>query len=159
MYLYLGSMWRKQWTVYWFWLAVSCLHSSWYGAAFWVSAGKSHGSTWLFLLFLSRACAELSSFLLPTPSHQRGGWGCTRSWEQTQLGELTPSDPRDIPHQTVSMLAHKAEGRRSVGGCLEWWHLSAQVTVTCDGALLSWGCLNFQREVVNEFLVLPSLHA
>jgi len=37
------------------------------------------------------------------------------------------------------MLSNKScgkEGGRE--GCLELWRLSSQVTVTCDGALLSW---------------------
>lgn len=66
----------------------------------------------MFLLFLSRACAELSSSLLLTPSHQKE---CTRRWEQTRLGQLTPSDPRDIPQKMLSVLAHKAEGRSVEG--------------------------------------------
>jgi len=37
--------------------------------------------------------------------------------------------------------AIKAVGKKE-GGCLEFWLLSFQVTVTCDGALLSWRRLN-----------------
>jgi len=41
------------------------------------------------------------------------------------------------------MLSIKAGGRRrKVGRHLEWWLLSPQVTVMCDGALLSQGWLN-----------------
>ena len=45
-------------------------------------------------------------------SHQRVGWGCTRSWEGTQLGQLTPTDQRDIPYHMTSCSAYKAGGRR-----------------------------------------------
>lgn len=30
------------------------------------------------------------------------------------------------------------EGREEGGRCSEQWHLSSQVTITCDGALLSF---------------------
>ena len=83
-------------------------------------------------------------FLLLTPSHQWVGWGCTRIWEGTRLGQLTPTDQRDLPCDTVSCSAYKAGGRRRKGGrtCLKWQRLSSQVTIRCDGALLSWRWLN-----------------
>jgi len=42
------------------------------------------------------------------------GWGCTRSWERTQPGQLTTADHRDIPHRVMSCSAIKAgeEGGR-----------------------------------------------
>jgi len=45
-------------------------------------------------------------------SHQGVGWGCTRNWEGTQLGQLTPTDQRDIPCHITSCSAYKADGRR-----------------------------------------------
>ena len=73
-------------------------------------------------------------FLLLTPPHQRVGWGCTRSWEGTQLGRLTPTDQRDIPYHMMSCSAYKAGRRRRKGGdtfgvmafvlpsnCQAWW--------------------------------------
>ena len=55
-------------------------------------------------------------FCFSTPPHQRVGWGCTRSWEGTQLGQLTPTDQRDIPYHMTSWSAYKAGGRRRKGG-------------------------------------------
>ena len=37
-------------------------------------------------------------FAGPHPTHQPAGWGGTRSWEGTQPGQLTPADPRGMPH-------------------------------------------------------------
>ncbi|KAK4822153.1 hypothetical protein QYF61_010414, partial [Mycteria americana] len=37
----------------------------------------------------------------------RVGWGCTRSWEGTQPGQLTPADQRDIPLHMTSRSAYK----------------------------------------------------
>jgi len=45
------------------------------------------------------------------------GLGCTRSWEGTQLGQLTPADRRDIPHRMTSCSAYKSgEGEGTGGG-------------------------------------------
>ena len=41
------------------------------------------------------------------------------------------------------MLSNKSWGKKEKGGgCSELWHLSSQITVTRDGALLSWRWLN-----------------
>ena len=56
----------------------------------------------MFSLLLSRAYTESRPFLLLTPPRQRGGWGCTRSWEGTQPGQLTPTDKRHIPDHRTS---------------------------------------------------------
>ena len=80
------------------WDRVNFLHSSSYGAVFWICAGNSADNTGMFSLLLSSAYTESRPFLLLTPPHQRGGWGCTRSWEGTQRGQLTPTDQRDIPY-------------------------------------------------------------
>ena len=60
-----------------------------------------------------------------------------RSWEGTQPGQLTPTDQRDIPYH-IMCSAVKAGGGRRKGGSLELQCLSSQVTITHDGALLSW---------------------
>jgi len=70
------------------------------------------------------------------------GWECTKSWRRTQPGQLTPTDQRDILYHMMSHSATKAGGRRRKGGCSEFWPLSSQVTITRDGALLSWRWLN-----------------
>jgi len=38
--------------------------------------------------------------------------------------------------------AYKAGGRRKKGGCLEFGHLSSQLTIADDRALLSWRWLS-----------------
>ena len=126
---------------------------------FWICAVNSVDNAEVFLLLLSSAYTESRSFLLLTPPHQQIGWGCTRSWEGTQLGQLTPTDPRDIPDHMMSCLAYKAGGRRRKGGTFRITAIVSQVTVTRDGALLSWRCLKpaCRWEVVNEFLVLLCL--
>ena len=123
------------------WDRVNFLHSSWYGATFWICAGNSVGNTAMFQLLLSSAYTESRPFLLLTPPHQRVGWGCT-SWEGTQLGQLTPTDQRDIPYHMMSCSAYKAGEEEGRGGYSEWCCLSSQVSVTRDGALLSWRWLN-----------------
>ena len=72
----------------------------------------------MFLLLLSSAYTESRPFLLLTPPHQRAGWGCTRSWEGTQLGQLTPTAQRDIPDHMTSCSAYKAGGRRGKAGTI-----------------------------------------
>lgn len=39
-------------------------------------------------------------------------WVCTRSWDGTQLEQLTPTDHWDIPYHKTLCLAYKAGGRR-----------------------------------------------
>ena len=81
----------------------------------WICAEKSVDYTGVFSLLLSSACTESRSFLLLTAPHQRGGWGCTRSWEGTQPRQLTPTDPRDVPDHMMSSSADKSGGRRRKG--------------------------------------------
>ena len=89
-------------------------------------------NTGMFLLLLSSAYTESRLFLLLTPPHKWVGWGCTRSWEGTQLGQLTPTDQRAIPYHMTSCSAYKAgeeEGRGTFGvmvfvfpsHCYTWW--------------------------------------
>jgi len=75
-------------------------------------------------------------------SHQRVGWGWAKGWEGAQQGQLTPTDHRDTPCHRTSCSAMTAGGRWRKGGCSERWHLFSQVTITHDGALLSWRWLN-----------------
>lgn len=41
--------------------------------------------------------------------HQQVGWGQARSWEWTQLGQLTPTDKTDTAHHIMSCSATKTE--------------------------------------------------
>ena len=80
---------------------------------------------------------------------------CTRDLEGTQLGQLTPTDQRTIPDHLTLRSAIKAGWSRRKGGLLKWWHLSSQVAVLRDGALLSRGWFSTRPcwwEVLNEFL-------
>uniref|UniRef100_A0A8B9YXA4 non-specific serine/threonine protein kinase n=1 Tax=Buteo japonicus TaxID=224669 RepID=A0A8B9YXA4_9AVES len=80
---------------------------------FWICAENSVDNAEMFQLLLSSAYTESRPFLLLTPPHQQVGWGCTRSWERTQLGQLTPNDQRDIPdHMTSCSFHNRADGRR-----------------------------------------------
>ncbi|KAK4814940.1 hypothetical protein QYF61_006884 [Mycteria americana] len=58
-------------------------------------------------------------------------WGCTRSWEGAQLGELTPTGQRAIPYHMGSCSARKAEEEEGKGGHLEQWRLSSQAFQLC----------------------------
>jgi len=57
-------------------------------------------------------------------------------------GQLTTTDQRDIPYRMTLCSVYKVGEERGRGGSSEWWHLSSQVTITYDGALLSWRWLN-----------------
>jgi len=56
---------------------------------FWICAENGVDNAKMFLLLLTSAYTESRPFLLLAPPHQRVGWGCTRSWEGTQPGQLT----------------------------------------------------------------------
>lgn len=96
-----------------FWVASPCEPLRW----FW-PAGYSAGNKGMFLLLLSRARMESRLLLLLIPPHQQGDWGCTRGWEETQLGQQTPVDTRDIPYHVVSHSPHRAGGNRGRGGAV-----------------------------------------
>jgi len=65
---------------------------------------KTVDNTGVFQLLLGSAYTEPRHFLLLTPPHQRVGWGCTRGWEGTQPGQLTPTDQSDVPYHMMSIL-------------------------------------------------------
>ena len=92
------------------WDTVNFLHSSWYGAVCWICAENSVDNPGMFSFLLSSAYTEPRPLLPLTPP--ASSWGCTRSWEGTQLGQLTPTDQRDIPYHMTSWSAYKAGGRR-----------------------------------------------
>jgi len=88
------------------WDGVNFLHSSLYGAMFWISAENSVDNTGMFSLLLSSAYTAPGPLLVLTPRRQRGGWGCKSIWEGT------PADQRDIPHHMTMCSAITAGGRR-----------------------------------------------
>lgn len=74
--------------------------------------------------------------------HWWGSWEFLEGWEETQLGQMTLADQRDIPDHMTSCLLYKGRKKEEWGRHLEGWSLSSQVTITCDGALLFWRWLN-----------------
>jgi len=111
---------------------------------FWVCAENSVDNIGMFSLLPSSAYGESRPFLLLRPPHQQVGWGCTRSWGHTHSWESWPQLTKGISHAIQHHAQHTQLGgrRRKGGGHLEWWHLSSQVTIVCEGALLSWRWLN-----------------
>ena len=105
---------------------------------FWVCAELRADNTEMFLLLLSRACTEPRLFLLLVLPHWGGDWGCLGDWEETEPGQVTPTDKgmfQTLWHHAQCIKA----GMKEEGG--NTWRdgvLSSQVTIMCDGALLSW---------------------
>lgn len=78
---------------------------------------KSLDSVEKFLLLLSRGGTELRSILtLPTTTTSEEAEGAEGVWEGTQPGQLTTTDPRDIPYPTAPCSAHTAGGRSKKSG-------------------------------------------
>ena len=75
---------------------------------FWISAGNSVDNSEMFSLLLS------SAYTVKAFSAWVGG--STRIWEGTQVGQLTPTDQRDILDHMASCSTYKAGGRRRKGG-------------------------------------------
>jgi len=78
----------------------------------WICDENRVGSTGIFELLLSSAYTASKSVLLLTLLCQRVDWRCARSWEGTQLGQLTPADQRGVPYHVMLCTAIKAVGRR-----------------------------------------------
>lgn len=77
------------------------------------------------------------AFSAPIPPHQQGTGG------HKDLGGYTcrtadPNQPQGHPRPYGVNPVYKAGWGEGKGRHLEWWCLSFQVTVTCDGAQLSW---------------------
>ena len=65
------------------WDRVNFLHSSWYGAMFWICAENSVDNTRDVLVIAEQCLHRI------------------KAWEGTQPGQLTPTDQRDTPdHMT-----------------------------------------------------------
>lgn len=63
----------------------------------------------------------------PTPEV----WVCTRSWERTQPGQLTPSDLKDISFHMTSCSSINIGGKKEEWGHLELWYLSLHMMEPC----------------------------
>uniref|UniRef100_A0A8D0EQK9 Uncharacterized protein n=1 Tax=Strix occidentalis caurina TaxID=311401 RepID=A0A8D0EQK9_STROC len=70
-------------------------------------------SLWIIAAWTVR-CQDLLCFSLCPPPVSR--LGCARDWEGTQLGQLTPTDQRDIPYRIPSCSAIKPRGKKEEGG-------------------------------------------
>jgi len=66
--------------------------------------------------YCSAVFAQRQGLSAPHTTYQRVGWECTRTWEGTQLRQLTPANQRSIPYHITSCSTIKAEGRRRKGG-------------------------------------------
>jgi len=84
---------------------------------FWTCTGNSVENPGMFQLLLRSAYTESRPFLFLRLPQRRAGWGCTRSWEGTQPGQLIAPDQRVIPCHMTSCSAMKLGGK-SVGGLL-----------------------------------------
>ena len=98
----------------------------------------------------SSAYIKPRTFQLLTPPCQRGGWGCTSSWEGIQ-----PGKGYSIPYDVL--LSNKCcDKGRERKGHLEWWRLPSQETITRDEPCFpgsSWTPACWW-EAVNSFLGL-----
>lgn len=77
------------------------LHSSLYGAGFWICIVNSVDNTEKLWLFLSSTMHSINTFPA-SPTAPPGGQGCAESWKETQAGQLSQTDQRDIPYHMAS---------------------------------------------------------
>lgn len=105
------------------WGRVNFLHNGSYQVTFLICAEYRVNDMEIFLLLLNSACTEPRPFMLLVPPYQWITWGCARSWEGTQTGQLTPNDHRDIPDHMVSCSAYRTWGRGRGGtfGVMEFF--------------------------------------
>ena len=75
----------------------------------------------------------------PTSEEAGGAQEVWRGHSRDSWPQLTKGIFHTIWHHAQHIKLGEEEGR---GGRSEWWRLSSQVTVTHDGALLSWRWLN-----------------
>lgn len=61
-----------------------------------IGAGSRVDSPGMFSFLLCRVDTGSKPFLLLTSPYQQAGWGCTSSWEGTELGQLSTADQRDM---------------------------------------------------------------
>ena len=97
-------------------------------------------------------------FLFVTLSHQQVSWGCTRNWEGTHLGQLTPTEQRDFTYRIMSCSALKAGGKKEEGGTFRVMAFVVPINCMHDSFTVDGWTSTCWREAVNEFLVLVCLH-
>lgn len=90
----------------------------------WVWLGSHFGcdyTDYYYILVAAEWCKSLLYFLFCWV-----GWGCTGGWEGTQLGQLIPTDQKDIPYCLISCSAIKLPGFLSKDSLPRWsGHCSA----------------------------------
>lgn len=124
--------------------------SGWDGVHFYPPIWHCMLGWWLRVLIthwhLAEQClhsTKVSSFSYPAPplSSPAAGWGWTRSWKGTQLGQL--SWTKDAPYPTASCSATKTvrQEERSWGFWLPRWPLLREWASLCFWKLVSdWIC-------------------
>ena len=125
---------------------------------FWICAENSIDNTGMFQLSLSSLYTESRPFLLLTSPHQRVGWGCTRSWEGTQLGQLTQLTKwilHNIQHHAQHTKQGEEEGRGGTFRVMALVFRCYMMEPCFPGEGWTPACW---WEVVNEFLILLCLH-
>ena len=75
----------------------------------------------------------------PTSEEAGGAQEVGRGHSRDSWPQLTQGIFHTIGCHAQHIKLGEEEG---MGGCSEWWHLSSQVTITRNGALLSWRWLN-----------------
>lgn len=88
---------------------VNSHHGGWYGAMVWTCA-ETMLITQGYFDYCSAAIAH-QGFSAPHTPWQKEGWGCTKSWEGTQPGQLSPTHDRDLLYYMTSYSANKAGER------------------------------------------------
>ena len=69
------------------------------------------------VLAIAEQCLHsIKAFPVSHTAPQQVGWACTRSWEGTQPGQLTPSWPKGYSRPYDTVLSNKNWGKRGGGG-------------------------------------------
>lgn len=96
------------------WKRVNFLCRDLYNVVFWIFY-ENGGNALMFSLLQDSVYTEPRPSLLLVLPCQRGGRGCTRSWEQTQPGQQTQTGQRDLSHNMVSCSAIKVGVKKEEG--------------------------------------------
>lgn len=100
------------------WGQVNFIHSSWYGAVFWICAENSADNTDCFIV-AEQGLNRAKAFSAPHPTPPARRLVYTRALERTHLGQLTPTDHRGNADHLFSCSAYKVGERKRKGGYLE----------------------------------------
>lgn len=113
-------------------------HGGWYGAMVWTCA-ETVLLTQGYFGYCSAAIAHHQGFSAPHTPWQKEGWGCTKSWEGTQPGQLSPTHPEIyyiIWHHMQQIKLGEEGGRMAH---LEWCHFPNHHRVCMSPAFLGRG--------------------